>query len=360
MQLFLMNVVMGFVDFLEKLRRKLLPPQVVFLNFAIGNIVIHRSIYVVAELKIADILKDGPKSIDQLARETQTDPDTLHRIMRTLTSVGIFKAKKNNHFETNKLGKFLQSDLEDSMYAFVKITGENWIADVWGDLLQTTKSGKDYYETKFGISFFEWLKENEIAQEEFDVAMTSISAMSDIPITQSYDFSDLKSIVDIGGGHGSQIITILKANPELKGILFDQPATVESLKIDDILKKEGLSGRLECVGGSFFDSAPAGYDAYFMKSILHDWDDEKAVKILTCCRKAMRKDSILLVTENILKEDENQPDFGKVLDINVLTLMGGRVRTREEYRKIFKDAGLDLIRVIPTPSPFSLLEAKPI
>jgi DNA-binding Lrp family transcriptional regulator len=355
-----MNVVMGFADFLVKLHTRLMPPQAALLNYAIGNMVIHKSIYVAAELGIADILKDGPKSIDQLAEMTGTDRDSLHRLMRTLTGAGIFRAKKNGYIETNKLGIHLQSDLEDSMYAFIKMVGENWIDDIWKNLLQTTRTGKDYYENTYGVNFFDWLKTNEDAQKEFDIAMTSISVMSDAPVAEAYDFSKFSSLVDVGAGHGSQMVSILKNCPLLKGVVFDAPDVIKTLNKDEISKQIGSSERLEYKEGNFFESVPAGYEAYFMKSILHDWDDEKALKILQNCRKAMRGDSTLLVVEYILKDDENKPDFGKVLDINVLALMGGRVRTREECRSIFENAGLELIRIVPTLSPFVIIEAKPI
>jgi hypothetical protein len=247
------------------------------------------------------------------------------------------------------------------MYAFINIVGKNWIADIWKNLIQTTNTGKGYYDNTYGINFFDWLKNNEEAQKEFDVGMTSISSMSDAPVVGAYNFSRFNTLVDIGGGHGSQLVAILKTYPGVKkGIIFDQPSTVESLDIVGIVKKENIEGRLETVGGDFFNSVPSGFDGYFMKSILHDWDDEKAVKILSNCRNAMRKDSMLIITENIIKDEDNTPDFGKVLDINVLILMGGRVRTKQEYSKILRDAGLELKRIIPTLSPFVILEVAPI
>jgi ribosomal protein RSM22 (predicted rRNA methylase) len=280
--------------------------------------------------------------------------------MRTLTSVGIFRAKKNRHFETNKFGRHMQSDLDDSMYAFIKIVGKNWIADIWQNLLQTTRTGKDSYENTHGMNFFDWLKRNEEAQKEFDMGMTSISVMSDAPVAGAYDFSKFNTLVDVGGGHGSQMVAILKTYPHLKGVLFDVPAAIDSLNKDELSKNIGSNERIEYKGGNFFEAVPDGYDAYFMKSILHDWDDEKALKILQNCRKAMRKDSTLIIVENILKDDENEPDFAKFLDINVLALMGGRVRTIEECRSILGNVGLKLTRVIPTLSPFVLIEANPI
>lgn len=359
-RIFLMQTMMGFVDFLDKIRRSILPPQAVLLNYAIGNIAIHRSMCVVTKLKIADILKSGPKKIEDIAKETGAEPDVLFRIMRTMTSAGIFRYCKNGYFETNKLGRNLQSDLEDSMYAFVKIVGEDWISDIWGDLLETAKSGKDHYQIKYGVSFFDWLKNNKEAQEEFDVGMTSISVISDGPVASAYDFSPFKSLVDIGGGHASQLITILKAYPQMKGIVYDMPTPISDLEKGEVFKKEGVEGRAIGIPGDFFESIPAGYDSYFMKSILHDWDDERAIKILSNCRRAVRDDSVMLIVENVVKDDFNSSDLSKVLDINVLALMGGKVRTRGECADLFKSAGFELSRVILTESPFTILEAKPI
>lgn len=359
MKVILMNIALGVVDFLGKLRRGILPPQAVLLNYAIGYNVVNRSIYVAAELGIADLLKDGPKSIEQLAEESGANADSLLRIMRTLASEGIFKAKGKEEFATNRLGKQLQSDLEDSMCAFIKAAGANWANDVWNDVLKTAKTGKDYYENTYGENIFEWLKNNPEAQKVFDVGMTSTSAISDIPVAEAYDFSSFDSIVDLGGGYGGQILAILKANPKLKGVLFDLPLTIETVKKEKINEKSGLNGRLECIAGSFFESIPEGHDAYFMKNILHDWDDPHVVEILSNCRKAMRDDSTMLVVDNIIKEDYNEQDFNKLLDVSLLTMFGGRVRTRSEWSQLFEKSGLKLKKIIPTPSPFILLEAKP-
>ncbi len=354
---FLVNIAMGIVDFLKKLQRKLMPPQTVLLNFAIGNIVINRSIYVAVELGIADLLKDGPKSIEKLAEETGADADTLYRIMRTLTSEGIFKAKKDKHFETNKLGKHLQTDIEDSMYDFIKAVGADWTNDIWGDIVKTAKTGKDFFENKYGMNFFDWLRNNSEAQRLFEKAMISISSISDAPVANAYDFSNFNTIVGIGGGNGNQVITILNAFPKLKGFLFDLPLKIERAESNSTF--EG-NGRLQYIIGDFFESAPAGFDVYFMKSILRDFDDEKAVEILSNLNRAMRDDSTLLIVESVLKEDNNEPDFSKVLDINVMAMMGGRVRTITEYYKIIEKSGLELKRVIPTASPFCILEVKPV
>lgn len=357
---FLVNISTRIVEFLQRLQIKLMTPQTVLLNYVIGNVVIYRSIYVAAELKIADILKEGPKTIEQLAEETGSDADSLLRIMRTLTSAGVFKAKKNDFFQTNRLGRHLQSDLEDSMYAFVKVTGSEWVTDIWSDLLQTTKTGRDHYEISYGMSFFEWLRTNKEAQKVFNEGAGSISTLSDAPVAATYDFSAFNTLVDLGGGKGSQVITFLNIFPKLECILFELSLTIETVKNSGILDQESINGRLECIAGDFFESVPAGYDCYFMKSILHDFDDDRCIKILSNCKKAMRNDSTLLVVDYVIKEDYNVPDFSKMLDVNLLALMGGKVRTKTEYSQLLEKSGFELKREIFTTSPFSILEAKPV
>ncbi|MCK4763629.1 MAG: hypothetical protein KAW12_15620 [Candidatus Aminicenantes bacterium] len=357
---FLTNIALSIVDFLKKLQRKLIPPQTVLLNYAIGNIVINRSIYVAVELGIADQLKDGPKSIAQLAGETGGDADTLYRIMRTLTSEGIFKAKKNKHFETNNLGRHLQTDLEDSMYTFIKATGSDWANGFWDNILETARTGKDFYEKKYGMNFFDWLRNNSQAQRLFYEAMHGISATSDVPVVNAYDFSGFRTIADVGCGSGSQLLAILRAYPEIDGILFDLPSRVEALESEAGSRENKLNERLRYIPGDFFEFVPDGYDAYLMKSVLHDFDDEKAVEVLSNLSRAVPDDAILLIIENILKEDNNEPDFSKVLDVNFMTMMGGRVRTKNEYSHLLEKSGFRLQRVIPTGTPFSILEARPV
>jgi hypothetical protein len=358
--LFLVKMILRIVNFLGSVQKRLLPPPGILLDHTISDIVKVRCVYLAAELGIADLLKDGPKSIDQLANETGTNPDALYRLMRALSSIGIFKTNQRGQFETNRLGKNLQSDMVDTLSYFIKIAGSEWIHCIWGDMLQTLKNGKSFYKNNHGICFFDWLQKNPEAHKPFDKGMTSVSTLSDIPVIAAYDFSPFGTIVDVGGGYGSQIVTILKAFPKTKGVLHDLPSAIEVLNKEDFINQSGLTGRLECIGGDFLVSIPAGYDAYFVKSIFHDWDDENALKILSNCRKAMRGDSTLIIVECMIKYDNNTPEFGKFLDINVMALMDGRIRTREEFNSLFEKSGLQLKRILPTASIFSIIEAKPV
>lgn len=358
--IFLVKIIMGLVNLLEKLQRKLQPPQFILFKHTIEDVVKNRCVYVAAELGIADLLKDGPKGIDHLAKETGTDENALYRVMRTLSSIGIFKEIKNRHFETNKIGKYLQTDVEDTIVYFTKVSGIEWVFNVWGDILQSVKNGKNYYHNNLGKNIFEWLEENPLARKTFDESMTSVSTQSDIPVVAAYDFSAFHTIIDVAGGCGSQLINILKVYPKVKGVLFELPFTIGIVTNEDVFEKAGVADRIELKDGDFFKSVPAGYDAYFLKSILHDWDDEKAVKILKNCRKAMHETSTMLIVDNIMRDDSDTPDFGKFLDIHLLAMFGGLVRTRLEYAQLLEKAGLKVTRVISTASPFCLIEAKPI
>lgn len=358
--IFLVRIVMRIIDFLWKLQRKLMPPQAVLFDHVVSDSPKNRSIYIAAELGIADILKDGPKSIDELAASTGTDSNALYRIMRVLTSIGIFKENKEKKFETNKMGTYLESDKEDTMVFFIKVAGVEWAYRTWGGLLECVKTGKDFYTNKYGESIFKWIEKNPQVQKAFDDGMTSVSALTDVTVASAYNYSSFKSIIDIGGGIGTQIVTILNAYPKMKGVLFELPATIENVKKEGIPEQEGLKGRLECVTGDFFKAVPEGHDAYFMKNILHDWNDEDSVKILINCRKAMRKDSTLMVVENIVKENNNEPDFSKMMDLNMMALFGGSCRTKAEWSRLFEKAGLKLTRVFHTTSPYKIIEAKPV
>jgi hypothetical protein len=245
------------------------------------------------------------------------------------------------------------------MSALAKYAGSTWIVKEWADLLESVEKGIDIYQLKYGETYFQWLEKNPEEHRTFDEAMVNLSNLSNAPIAAVYKFSHYNSIVDIGGGFGPQLAVILKANPHLKGTLFDIPRVIKAAEKEETLNNEFLKDRVEFVSGDFFEGVPEGKDIYFMKSILHDWMEYEAVKILQSCRKAMHKNSRLLVADMVIKND-NKPHFGKLMDNGMLVLLGGRERTTEEFAAIFEQAGFKLNRVIPTISPYSLVEGIPV
>ncbi len=352
------KIVEWFLNFLKRMQRKILPPHVLFVNYTVENIVIQRCIYVVTELGIADLLKDGPKSIDQLAKETQTNADLLYRVMRTLAGEGIFNELTDRRFDTTRIGKALQTGAEDSVLPLIRWVGSEYIFNLWVDLMTTVKNGKSYFENNFGENYFKCLEKHPDDQEAFNQCLVVFSTLSNEFVAAAYDFSSFNTVVDVAGGRGGQLISILNKHPGVKGVLFELPLTIGIVGIEGTFEKAGLADRVELVEGDFFQSVIPGHDAYFMKSILHDWGDEDSIKILTICRKAMRVDSKLLIAELVINET-NKPHFSKIIDICMAALNTGRERTPEDYSRLLEKAGLKLNRIVPTSSPYSIVEAVP-
>ncbi len=355
----IVNMIVRFTNFLARLRRKILPPQVMLTEFMIENFIVQRCVYIVTEAWIPDMLSEGPRGIERLAKDAGLNEDALYRVMRALTGIGIFKEKKGRVFENTKLSESLQSGIVGSMAALTKYTGSAWNVHEWADIYQCIEKGKDIFQIKYGERFFDWLEKNPEEYRTFDEAMTSLSKLSDDPITAAYNFSRIGSIVDIAGGHGFQLATILKANPHIKGVLIELERVILAAKQEEALNDPFVKDRVEFVAGDFFESVPGGCDAYFMKSILHDWEDEGAVKILKSCRKAMHDKAKLLVVDMVVKSD-NQPHLSKNLDMGMILLLGGRERTKEEFEKIFTESGFKLNRIIPTASPYCIVEGIPV
>jgi hypothetical protein len=357
--LWVVKLIVRFSNFLRRLQLKLTPPLALFVNLTVENIVIQRALYIAAELGIADLLKDGPKSIDELHKETQVDKDALYRILRVLAGFGIFKELKGKVFETNTAGRCLEIENEYSITDFIRWVGSKWIFNLWVDIFASVKNGKSYFKNNFNQDYFKWLEDKPEEQINFNSTLIEFSNVSSAPVAMAYNFGNFKTIVDIAGGMGGQLVTFLSIYPKLKGVLFELPLTVQMVKADRIFEDAGLSDRVELIEGDFFESVPAGYDAYFMKSIVHDWDDESTVKILTSCSKAMRKDSKLLLAELVVPEP-NVHHFSKISDISMLVLNEGRERTAEEYDILFHKAGLKLNKVYFTAAPHSIVEAVKI
>lgn len=321
------------------------------LNQMIGGYWISQAIYVAAELGIADLLIEGPKTYEELAEQTNAQSEALYRLMRALASVGIFEEGSQRRFSLTPLAENLRSDIPDSQRSFAIMMGaESYQA--WGHLLHSVKSGEQAFDKRYGKPIFQHLTENPDRGKLFDAAMTGIHGGETEPMINAYDFSQFQTVVDIGGGNGQVLSAILKRHSNLKGVLFDLPGVVERAK--PYIAEAGLSGRCQIVGGDFFREVPNGGDAYLMRHILHDWDDEKAVAILRNCREAMNPDGKVLAIETVIPPG-NDPNFGKWLDLMMLVI-GGRERTEQQYRSLFSEAGLKLNRIVSTAVEISVIE----
>ncbi len=330
------------------------PPAAALLEMAAGYWV-SQALYVVAKLGIADLLKEGPKSCEELARLTGADGRSLYRVMRGLASVGVFAESEGGRFALTPLAAPLQTAPPDSIRAMVIMLGEEAYR-AWGDLLMSVKTGEPAFERVFQMGRFEYLAQNPEAGAVFNEAMTVFARRMHLSVVKAYDFSGFRTVVDVGGGHGGLLTLILRTHPKVRGLLFDSPSVVEGAK--KRLETAGVAARCEAVAGDFFQTVPSGGGAYILSHVIHDWDDERSVAILRNCRQAMRKDGKLLLVEEVLPPG-NASSFAKLLDLHMLVVTGGRERTEAEYAALFAAAGFRLTKVIPTDSGASVIEGVP-
>ncbi|MBX9655191.1 ArsR family transcriptional regulator [bacterium] len=313
-----------------------------------------QAIYVAAKLRIADLLADGPQSVNDLAKQTNTDPPSLYRLLRALASMGIFADDGTQTFSLTPMAELLRSDVRGSQHAMALMCGEEHY-QAWGELLYSVKTGKMAFDKMFGMPIFEYLSKNIEQAKIFDAAMVGVHGRESAAMVEAYDFAGTGIIADIGGGNGSLLTTILSRFPTIRGILYDLPGVTERAKSN--IEKAGLSSRCSVIGGNFFESVPEGADAYLMRHIIHDWDDEKALTILRNIHRVIRPDARLLVIEGVIPPG-NDPHFGKLLDLTMLTLPGGKERTEEEYRLLFEEGGFRIKRIVPTNAQVDIIEAE--
>ncbi len=316
---------------------------------------ISQAIYVAAKLRLADRLADGPQPIAVLAEATGTHNQTLYRLLRALASVGIFSEDDSGRFGLTPMAETLRSDVPGSLWAMAIMMGEEHY-HAWGGLLESVRTGKTAFDRLYGKPIFAYLTEHPEKARVFDAAMTAIHGRETAAVLDAYDFSGLGVVADIGGGNGSNLIGILGRHPGLRGVLFDLPHVVE--RAGTALEAAGLADRCASVGGSFFKSIPVEADAYFLRHIIHDWDDEDSGRILRNVRAAMPPGARLLLVEHVLPAG-NAPSFGKLLDLNMLIMPGGIERTEDEFRRLYEAAGFRLSRVVPAQDDLSVIEGIP-
>jgi O-methyltransferase domain/Dimerisation domain len=310
-----------------------------------------RALHVVADLGIADALDQEPRSAADLAKEVGADADGLDRVLRLLASHGVFD-RRGSKYVHNTLSRALRSDDPQSMRAYVRLVGLPVFWESWGALEQVVRSGKPAVSDI--IAYF---RGHPQETEIFNEAMKSKAQSAVSPVIAAYDFSIFDTIGDIGGGLGHLLKSILKSAPKLRGVLFDQLHVIERAEVD-----ETIVSRLILQGGDFFLGPLPRCDAYVLMEVLHDWTDEQSRQILQQIRKAAPRMAKLLVIETVLPDESawaagKGEHFGNHLDINMMVLTGGRERTPDEFAHLLADSGWQLTRVIPTSSPYSIVEA---
>jgi hypothetical protein len=337
-----------------------LPPQLMLYQLGIGHYV-SRALHLGAKLGIADLLKDGPRAADQLAEATATHAPSLKRALRLLASVGVFEEREDGRFALTPLSECLRADVPGSMRPMVMLFTGPRIQDSWKDLEYCVRTGEPAFRrtSPDGDAFSEMARDPEQAAN-FDAAMAATAPMNAAAVAAAYDFSAFRTLMDVGGGNGAILTGILQAYPDLNGIVFDQPATAERAR--EKLGAAGLAARCRAVGGDFFREVPTGADAYLLKHVIHDWNDQKAIAILTNCRRAMPPTGKLLIVEGVYppRIDRSLESRGAAAnDVNMLVCTGGRQRSEAEFRALFEAAGFQLSRIVPTVARLSVIEGTP-
>ncbi|MBE9043762.1 methyltransferase [Pleurocapsales cyanobacterium LEGE 10410] len=337
-----------------------MPPQVQILQM-MNAYRLTQNISVAAQLGIADLLAERPRSVVELAQETKSDPQSLYRLLRTLASFDIFAEIEAQKFRLTPRAALLKTDAPGSLRGYATVMGAQWHWQMWKDILHSVKTGESAFEAVYGMSFEDYYEQHPEDAKNFDAAMKGALTLSDRSILDSYDFSGFKQVVDLatgGQGDGELLATILQQNPGVTGIYFDTSARLENAK--GTVEDKSVGERCELAGGDFFESVSAGGDAYIVKNLIHDYDDEKVGLILSNLRQAIADNGKLLIVEMIVPPG-NEPSLAKILDVEAMIMTPGAIeRTAEEYGQLLSQAGFETTRIIPTKSPMSIIEAIPV
>jgi O-methyltransferase/methyltransferase family protein len=317
---------------------------------------VSQALHVAATLGISDLLASGPRDVTDLAEATGTHGPTLLRLMRALESVDVYSCDEEGRYENTALGKQLCGDVPGSILGWATYVGRPYYRQAWTGLLDSVRTGDNAFASVHGTSCWSYRREHPEEQVIFDGAMTATAGVVVDAVAGSYDFARFDTVADLGGGVGTLLTAILERNPKLHGVLFDQPDVVADAA--PVLQAAGVTDRCRLVGGSFFESVPAGADAYLLKAVIHDWLDAEAIQILSTCRRAMRDDATVLLVEQLLGRgpDPVQTAFS---DLNMLVSPGGQERTLEQYRALLAASGLSLTGVTETGTPVFVIEAAP-
>jgi hypothetical protein len=331
-----------------------LPAHVGMLQLLNGAYVVG-AVSCLAQLGIPDLVDAAPKSAEELAKETGADTQALYRLMRATACVGVLSEGPDGKFSQTPSSKVLCSNATPSLRAFAIMTGREWHGRGWSRLEYCVRTGRQALEQIYGMPIFEYLKQNPGEAQIFNDAMTELSMIDGPAVADAYNFEGLRSIVDIAGGHGLLLATILQKNPHLRGTLFEMPHVLEGAANGPL---KPLMERCTLASGDMFSSVPSGADAYIMKHIIHDWTDDRCLLLLKACRKGVNPGGRLLVIDNVIQPG-NDFSPGKFLDLQMLIFPSGCERTEKQFRDLLSAAGWRLNRIIPTAAADSIVEAVP-
>lgn len=315
-----------------------------------------RAIHIVAELGLADQLDDKPVTSRVLAQKTETDSAALSRLLIFLSAYGIFHQEPDGTFSHTELSSVFRRDHPNSVRAILRRIGAFWWSAI-GDLEYSIRTGESAFNHVHGMPFFQFLKENPDIQKRFDEGMAQVSDADDAAVAAAYNFNRFDRIVDVGGGRGGLLTQILKRAPKAKGILFEQPQVIDQATR---LAESDLSDRTELVGGDFFDSVVEGGDCYVIKGVLHDFDDDQCVTILSNCRKAMNAHGRIVIANRDLPSPDDGPHPNLTMDIQMMALLSGRERSEADWSELFRRSGLQLVGSIQSDVGFTVVDGMPI
>ena len=311
----------------------------------------------VAKLGIADYLESGPKTTTELASLMNVREDPLYRVLRALAGFGIFEEGENRTFCQTPLSELLRTHATPTLRYAAMMQMDDWQFRTFQTMGSTIENGRPAMENLFGKRFFEYLAEHPDLEFRFNRAMTDLSSGDAPALVAAYDFSEFDHVIDIAGGTGNMLGAILGSAPGVRGTLFDRASVIEQAKADRILSP--FAARCQFVSGDFFERVPEGAGGYVLKHIIHNWDDEPALRILRNCRRAMRPGSKLVVADRVIGPP-NEPDPGKFYDLTMMLILGGRERTEPEWKALLSAAGFRIVHIIPTACPLSIIESTPV
>jgi hypothetical protein len=331
------------------------PPAHVGMFQLLNGVFVVGAVSCLARLGIPYLVEHGPKSAEELAAQVGADAQALYRLMRATASVGVLSERADGKFSETPLSAVLRSNANPSLRGFAIMHSREWHGLGWSHLDYCVRTGKQALDKIYGMPIFKFFEQHPEESKLFNQSMTDLSMIDGPAVADAYSFGEIHSLVDVGGGHGLLLATILGRNPHMKGTLYDMAHVVAGAK-DGPLKP--VMERCTLASGDMFSAVPAGADAYIMKHIIHDWPDEGCINILKACRKGVKPGGKLLVVDNVIQPGN---DFapGKFLDLQMLIFPGGCERTEKQFRDLFADAGWRLTRVIPTAVPESIVEGVP-
>src|SRR5215467_11764580 len=331
-----------------------LRPYHVLFQMIIGKW-ISQAIGTIVELGVPDQLAKGARRCRDIASEADVSEDGLYRLLRALASVGLFVESADRRFKLTGMGRLLRGDHPESLAGYARFVAHDSTWRPWGQLGYSVKTGLPAFDHVFNAPIFEHFSRNPEAAAVFDAAMTSISAREARAASDAYDFKGVGTLMDVAGGHGVLLATVLRRHKRMRGVLFDLPHVATGAAAT--FAGAGITDRVRIESGDFFGELPSGADAIIMKHILHDWDNDSAERILQACHRALGPRGKVLIVDPVVPPG-NIPHYGKLLDLEMLVLTPrGRERTKSEFVKLLRGAGFRLSRVIPTESPLSIVEA---